>query len=128
MKRSDVDTSLKDFEGYTAFDLYNSTLSSTKPPSAYDDDIPAELYTWGANRRVLLNILSHAQWYSCRIHRNAALGVGDGDDRTYPDQVIIQSQEDPARLATRPLDVRLSSIQVLQVSMSRLHTGEILRL
>jgi hypothetical protein len=48
LKRSDVDTSLKDFEGYTAFDLYNSTLSSTKPSASNDDS--AELFTWGANR------------------------------------------------------------------------------
>lgn len=48
LKRSDVDTSLKDFEGYTAFDLYNSTLRSTKLPES--DDHLAELFTWGANR------------------------------------------------------------------------------
>lgn len=44
-----MDTSLKDFEGYTAFDLYNSTLKNTKPPQ-YDDFSQAELFTWGANR------------------------------------------------------------------------------
>lgn len=52
LKRPDVDTSLRDFEGYTAFDLYNSTLRSTKTPDS--DDHLAELFTWGANRLVIL--------------------------------------------------------------------------
>ena len=47
LQRSDVDTSLKDFEGYTAFDLYNSTVNDTKPDA---NDFRAELFTWGTNR------------------------------------------------------------------------------
>ena len=43
----DTDRSLQDLEGYTAFDLYNSTLNGTKPPT---DGVNAELYTWGVNR------------------------------------------------------------------------------
>lgn len=43
----DIDTSLKDLEGYTAFDLYNSTVNDTKPDAG---ETEAELYTWGANR------------------------------------------------------------------------------
>lgn len=48
LQRSDTDTYLKDFEGYTAFDLYNSTVEGTKPnlKDALD------LFTWGANRCV----------------------------------------------------------------------------
>jgi hypothetical protein len=49
LQRSDIDTSLKDLEGYTAFDLYNSTMNGTKPDAK---DVNAELFTWGANRRV----------------------------------------------------------------------------
>ena len=49
LQRSDVDTSLKDFEGYTAFDLYNSTVNDTKPDA---NDLRAELFTWGTNRYV----------------------------------------------------------------------------
>ena len=44
LQRSDIDTSLKDLEGYTAFDLYNSTMSGTKPDAK---DVNAELFTWG---------------------------------------------------------------------------------
>jgi hypothetical protein len=49
LQRSDTDRSLQDLEGYTAFDLYNSTLNGTKPS---DKQVNAELYTWGANRCV----------------------------------------------------------------------------
>lgn len=48
LQRSDIDTTLKDNEGYTAFDLYNSTLVGTKP-SLEDGDAYADLYTWGTN-------------------------------------------------------------------------------
>lgn len=46
LQRADVDTSLKDYEGYTAFDLYNSTVEGTKP----DESGTADLFTWGTNR------------------------------------------------------------------------------
>jgi hypothetical protein len=44
---------LKDLEGYTAFDLYNSTVEDTKPPHSPSGEHGfADLYTWGANRFV----------------------------------------------------------------------------
>lgn len=48
LQRSDLDRDIKDVEGYTAFDLYNSTVQGTKPVSG--DDVNAELFTWGTNR------------------------------------------------------------------------------
>jgi inhibitor of Bruton tyrosine kinase len=39
---------LKDLEGYTAFDLYNSTVEHTKPTPSPDGF--ADLFTWGANK------------------------------------------------------------------------------
>lgn len=51
LKRTDIDTSVKDMEGYTAFDLYNSTVPSANPTSLQDGC--ADLLTWGANRCVL---------------------------------------------------------------------------
>ncbi|TFK37476.1 hypothetical protein BDQ12DRAFT_685375 [Crucibulum laeve] len=101
LQRSDTDASLKDLEGYTAFDLYNSTINNSKPDEEDDD---AELFTWGANR-------------------NAALGLGDGDDRKCPDQVIVQSKEYPIELAKKSLVARFSPIHVRQVQMSKLHTA-----
>jgi hypothetical protein len=55
--------------------------------------------------------------------RNAALGLGDGNDRAYPDQVLIPSKDDAARQHNETLDERFAPIQVRQVSMSKLHTG-----
>lgn len=52
--------------------------------------------------------------------------MGDENDRTYPDHVIIQSKEDPAVMAKRSLTARFSPIHVRQVQMSKLHTGTIL--
>ncbi|KAG2031378.1 regulator of chromosome condensation 1/beta-lactamase-inhibitor protein II [Suillus americanus] len=90
LKRLDIDTSIRDLEGYTAHDLYNSTVRSAKPTE--DEETLAELFTWGANR-------------------TAALGLGDGNDRAYPHQVVIPRKDDVAP----PIHVR-------QVSMSKLHT------
>ncbi|KZP19714.1 hypothetical protein FIBSPDRAFT_1024492 [Athelia psychrophila] len=103
LKRSDIDTSLKDHEGYTAFDLYNSTIPSTKPASwsNREEPHPAELFTWGVNR-------------------NAALGHGDSDDKTYADPVAIpplQNARSPAHNSDR-----FKSVKVKQIVMSRLHT------
>jgi hypothetical protein len=50
LQRPEIDTSLKDLEGYTAFDLYNSTVNGTKPNTGA---VNAELYTWGANQYVM---------------------------------------------------------------------------
>lgn len=55
--------------------------------------------------------------------RNAALGVGDGDDRAYPDQVIIREKESSSESEHRTLEARFSPIDVRQVQMSKLHTG-----
>lgn len=91
---------LKDFDGYTAFDLYNSTVEGTKPEEAGD----ADLFTWGTNR-------------------NAALGLGDADDRAHPEQVVIQPQKEYADAEKRTIAERLTPICVKQISMAKLHTG-----
>ncbi|KAF6760676.1 hypothetical protein DFP72DRAFT_1091851 [Ephemerocybe angulata] len=101
LQRSDIDISLKDKEGYTAFDVYNSTVNGTKPDTSDKD---AELFTWGANR-------------------NAALGLGDGDDRVHPDQVVITPKE--ALDEDLPLLQRFSPIRIRDVHMSKLHTAVI---
>ncbi|KAF9456753.1 hypothetical protein BDZ94DRAFT_1345506 [Collybia nuda] len=102
LQRTDTDRSLQDYEGYTAFDLYNSTINETKPRS---DESFAELYTWGVNR-------------------NAALGLGDGSDRTYPDQVIIQRKDEHIE-GQEKLEIRFSPVLVRQIQMSKLHTAVI---
>ncbi|KAH8091681.1 hypothetical protein BXZ70DRAFT_952850 [Cristinia sonorae] len=98
LQRTDVDCNLKDLEGYRAFDLYNSTVHGTKPEASPRTD----LFTWGANR-------------------NAALGLGDGDDRVYPDQVVIERV--PKVAEEDPLDMRFEPVRVKQAVISKLHTA-----
>ncbi|TFY58443.1 hypothetical protein EVJ58_g6418 [Rhodofomes roseus] len=102
LQRPDIDITLRDLEGYTAFDLYNSTLEGTKPAS--DDTGSADLLTWGANR-------------------NAALGLGNGDDRVYPEQVVVRPPEGSAVSEKENIDARFAPIHVQQVVMSKLHTA-----
>ncbi|KAI8985605.1 hypothetical protein BD414DRAFT_59865 [Trametes punicea] len=99
LQRQDIDTSLRDIEGYTPFDLYNSTIEGTKPMK-HVDNRGDELFTWGSNR-------------------NAALGVGDGDDRAYPESVSLRVSAVPE---TEPVDSRFAPIGVRQIVMSKLHT------
>ncbi|KAJ6490578.1 hypothetical protein C8R47DRAFT_1319740 [Mycena vitilis] len=94
LQRSDIEISLKDLEGHTAFDLYNSTVPGTSPKHV----LHAELHTWGVNR-------------------NAALGLVDSGDRTNPDQVLIP-KEGPAPTSI----ARFSPLLARQIQMSKLHT------
>lgn len=106
LQRPEVDTSLKDTEGYTAFDLYNSTLEGTKPDEK--DIYCAALFTWGTNR-------------------NAALGHGSADDKTYPELVTVRPIEGSiSEKAT--VDARFNPIHLQEVVMSKLHTGTTLHL
>ena len=104
LQRQDIDPTLKDFEGYTAFDLYNSTVEGTKPKNSEDVKLRAELLTWGTNR-------------------NAALGHGDAGDRTFPDPIHLEHIDPPLPESAR-IDERFAPVQVRQVVMSKLHTGE----
>jgi len=58
------------------------------------------------------------------VLRNAALGLGDSDDRTHPDRVVIAAKEDNVNFE-RTLTARFSPIHVRQIQMSKLHTGEL---
>jgi inhibitor of Bruton tyrosine kinase len=97
---------LKDAEGYTPFDLYNSTVTGTNPTDSPDGSPNAELYTWGSNR-------------------NAALGIGDGDDRLLPEQVVIRPSNNLESLSSDPSQLlnALKPIPVVGVAMSKLHTA-----
>ena len=95
---------IRDAEGNTAIDLYNSTINYTKPPAVDTKSHvvgkshihPTELYTWGANR-------------------NATLGHGDGNDRVHPERVQLYPTFKTKSSSQLPSSV-------LQVRMSKLHT------
>lgn len=110
LQRSDTDVTLKDYEGYTAIDLYNSTIEHSKPSMGPDyghsaDPVTgnksADLFTWGANR-------------------NAVLGSGSADDRTFPEPVVLRSLDAGSKTT---LISRLTSVHARQVVMSKLHTA-----
>ncbi|KAG8811719.1 hypothetical protein FRC17_002346 [Serendipita sp. 399] len=90
----------KDVEGYTPFDVYNSTVDGTNPVEADGSQPYADLYTWGSNR-------------------NAALGLGDADDRSSPEQVIIRRGENQTNI---PLHSRLKAVPVISIAMSKFYT------
>ena len=116
LQRPDIDTTLKDNEGYTAFDLYNSTIEGTKPDP---DDPDAELFMWGANLCVLSRLRSDWSRYSFPPFRNATLGFSDGNNRSHPDQIVIQPKEHSSYPTWQD---KFFPIRVRQVGMSKLHT------
>ncbi|KAF8325428.1 uncharacterized protein EI90DRAFT_3072829 [Cantharellus anzutake] len=99
LQHSEIDTSIKDYDGYTAFELYNSTVGNTCPVSG---KAPSELFTWGSNR-------------------NASLGLGDSNDRSYPELVSIPNQcgNEVPKLAG---SARFYPVPLIGLDMSKFHT------
>ncbi|CED83705.1 Uncharacterized conserved protein, contains ankyrin and BTB/POZ domains [Phaffia rhodozyma] len=67
-----IDPKVKDGEGLTCYDLYNSTVEGTNP--AESTSTKQILFTWGTNR-------------------NCVLGSGDGGDRILPEKVHLVRAE-----------------------------------
>ncbi|WWC89884.1 uncharacterized protein L201_004812 [Kwoniella dendrophila CBS 6074] len=101
LARNDIDLSIKDSEGMTAFDLYNGTVEGTNPPHDVDG---SDLYVWGVNR-------------------NYALGTGDASDKTYPDHINLLTQAQ-ANGRSEP-NQKFDHVGVKSVIMAKLHTGVI---
>ncbi|WVQ71777.1 hypothetical protein IAR50_001318 [Cryptococcus sp. DSM 104548] len=101
LMRNDIDTSLKDTEGMTAYDLYNGTVNGTNP-SPGDDG--TDLFVWGVNR-------------------NFALGTGDTTDKAFPDPIHLQTQAQAA--GREEPSQRFDLVGVQNVVMSKFHTGVI---
>lgn len=122
LRRSDLDLRIKDFEGLTAFDLYNSTVAGTNPPPDALSFEPnrhhhsrtlTQLFTWGSNR-------------------NYNLGLGDGDDRQLPDKISLRAPS-TSNINTShsihhsfhtslPAGKKFDRIGIKDVAMGRLHT------
>ncbi|KAG8827699.1 hypothetical protein FRC18_009864, partial [Serendipita sp. 400] len=103
LQRPDIDMYQKDIEGYTPFDVYNSTVDGTNPVEPDGSQPHGELYTWGSNR-------------------NAALGLGDADDRSSPEQVVIRRTDN---LSNLPLYGKLKPVPVISIAMSKFYTTAI---
>lgn len=77
LSRTDTDLGLKDYEGLTAMDLWNSTCEGTNPAI---DAAGTDLYTWGSNK-------------------NVTLGLPDPADRALPERVNLLTQRQAAAAA-----------------------------
>jgi len=122
LQRSDIDITIRDNEGYTAFDVYNSTLTGTKP-IVDEAGTYAELHTWGTN----VCVLRYLRWtyipYLAPCHRNATLGLGDSNDRAYPEHVSLPPRDDVEDFERKNLSAKFWTAKVKDVVMSKLHTG-----
>ncbi|GJN90353.1 hypothetical protein Rhopal_003364-T1 [Rhodotorula paludigena] len=103
LARDDIDLRLKDREGLTPFDVYNSTVDGTNPssdPLAANPLNPGrmELFSWGSNR-------------------NFVLGFASDSERTNPERVALRREEGGTGLAEH------EPLRVKDVSMARLHTA-----
>ncbi|GAA5990096.1 hypothetical protein JCM10908_005820 [Rhodotorula pacifica] len=101
--RDDIDTRLKDHEGFTPFDVFNSTVDGTNPlpdPIGTNPSNPGrvELFSWGSNR-------------------NYSLGFASDSERTIPERVHLKREEGGKGLAA------FEPLRVKDISMARLHTG-----
>ncbi|GAA5880086.1 hypothetical protein JCM3774_003304 [Rhodotorula dairenensis] len=101
--RDDIDTRLKDHEGFTPFDVFNSTVDGTNPvpdPIGTNPLNPGrvELFSWGSNR-------------------NYSLGFASDSERAIPERVHLKREEGGTGLAA------FEPLRVKDVSMARLHTG-----
>ncbi|WVQ98856.1 hypothetical protein IAU59_005987 [Kwoniella sp. CBS 9459] len=99
LARSDIDTSIKDSEGMTAFDLYNGTVDGTNPPQSGNG---TDLYVWGVNR-------------------NFSLGTGDSNDKAFPDHINLLTQAQASGRADA--SQKFDHVGVQDVVMAKLHTG-----
>ncbi|BGP17782.1 hypothetical protein JCM10213v2_005824 [Rhodosporidiobolus nylandii] len=102
LARDDVDTRVKDSEGLTPFDVYNSTIDGTNPSDTLltspGNPGRLEMFSWGANR-------------------NFTLGFASDNERQLPERVHLKREEGGKGLAAfEPLRIR-------DVSMARLHSG-----
>ncbi|BGP49680.1 hypothetical protein JCM10450v2_005585 [Rhodotorula kratochvilovae] len=103
LQRDDIDFRLKDHEGLTPFDVYNSTVDGTNPSSDPLSTHPLnpgrlEFFSWGSNR-------------------NYTLGFASDSERAMPERVSLRREEGGRGLAA------FEPLRVKDVSMARLHTA-----
>lgn len=99
LERADIDTRIRDWEGLTAFDLYNTTVPGTCPQPD-DARNGGELFVWGGNR-------------------NYNLGLGHANDHGLAERIKLPSpQVGPSARAGSRFDRPL----IRDMSFSRWHT------
>lgn len=127
LAREDTDLSVKDFEGNTALDLYNSTIDDTKPSArvvlpdmAHKSD--GDLYSFSKSG-ILNSDESHGlaggtEVFTWGYNTNYVLGQRDSDNRSRPDKVHLNlvSQQLP-QVLRRPEYV------ITSITMSKFHSA-----
>lgn len=88
----------KDNEGNSPFDLYNSTigerdLKSLDDADNSDDDSESDeipVATDNVGNSVLLDLVNGTEVFAFGSNKNLSLGLGDEDDRQYPERVYLE--------------------------------------
>ncbi|KAG5978142.1 hypothetical protein E4U55_006352 [Claviceps digitariae] len=149
----------KDHEGNSPFDVYNSTIATRSLKNAHitqhgmasdedngddddDDDDSQEFAKMAAS--ISLGVGQSAmgdEFFMFGSNKNLSLGVGDEDDRQYPERVVLQRPDallhrfhnmhldehdvDAASSALKdvPTLIRHPQLTILDIVMSKLHTA-----
>ena len=56
LRRADIDLRVRDFEGLTPLELYNTTVAGTGPSDEEASDGQADMFVWGGNRNYSLGL------------------------------------------------------------------------
>lgn len=137
----------KDHEGLSPFDLYNSTIAE-REPEAHDHtsntDEESDGEEFGHTETSEFRSTSGSEMFAFGSNKNMNLGLGDQDDRTFPERVYLQrpdhllsrfydeylekTTQDESTLGTRDLDeiptlTRHRELLVQDVVLSKYHSA-----
>jgi alpha-tubulin suppressor-like RCC1 family protein len=108
----------KDHEGYSPFDLYNSTialrdLKQSMDPDGSDDTSESgasdnDDYDLAKSVAALDTVTDGEEVFMFGSNKNLSLGVGDEDDRQFPERILLQR---PAHLLRRFFEEYLEEAQ-----------------
>ncbi|KAG2186942.1 hypothetical protein INT44_003170 [Umbelopsis vinacea] len=127
LAREDTDLSVKDFEGNTALDLYNSTIDDTNPSARtilpdLTDKSDGDLYSFSKSGILDSDesngVAGGTEVFTWGYNTNYVLGQRDSENRSRPDRVHLNlvSQQLP-QVLKRPEYV------ITSVTMSKFHSA-----
>lgn len=143
LRRDDIDPTIKDNEGLSAFEIYNSTIDSTNPSlsaafeaAALEKESDASSPSEGRTAKRKAYFAPRSELYTWGSNRNFVLGfVGDGD-RVAPERVQLNrifredlmengaSGEVSGKGKGKAVGLRRwEPVRVMEIGMGRLHSG-----
>lgn len=143
LRRDDTDPTIKDNEGLSAFEIYNSTIDSTNPSlsaafeaAALEKEADPSSSAGGVTTRRKAYFAPRSELYTWGSNRNFVLGfVGDGDkvapervqlNRIFREDSIIENgagAEGKGKGKAVGLR-RWEPVRVKEIGMGRLHSGQ----